>query len=255
LGPYDSIKAFYAQSKDSMQLNQTYSLDDSAKFINGSSLVKEYCNYYSLIAATYSLERSESRANAAYDTNDKHQNYKFWVKNQRYYRFVGSSEKLSPTSNYKILVLHRMVKTSTISESEIAGSRANWLMFNTAEVPNFNPFGTDNINVRSFNNTQFYFLQANMTSFDMQGFDETYFDDNGLFKTSKLFGTNAGDYGKIQGLSGLSVTNEFDQYIYYTVFSKSFLGFNISIATIFCLVQEEDFERGIVSRNATQYTN
>lgn len=255
LGPYDSIKAFYAQSKDSMQLNQTYSLDDAAKFINNNSLVKEYCNYYSLIAATYSMERNESRANAAYDINDKPQNYKFWVKNQRYYRFVDSSEKLSPTSNYKILVLHRMVKTTPVTASDIVQSREKWLMFNTTEVPNFDPFGTDDSDIRSFNGTQFYFLQANMTPFDMQGFDETYFDDNGLFNTSKLFGTEAGDYAQIQGLSGLSVTNEFDQYIYYTIFNKSFLNFSISIATIFCLVQEEDFERGIVSRDATQYTN
>ena len=262
LGPYDSRKAFYAQAKDSMQLNQIYSLDGSNLFMSNSRLIKEYCNYYNLIAATYSFEIQQNSADEAYDTDDKpNTDYKFWIKNQRYYRFVDLSiEQLSPSSNYKILVLHRILKLGAnqqISNSEIGNSRSEWVMFNSSDIPNFNPFGTTDATINCFNGTQFYFLQANMTPFEMTGFDEEFFNDDGTFKASKLLsGTNR--YYKLSSLSSseLTVTNIFDKYIYYNTIEKSFLNsFKFLATTIFCVVQEEDFERGTVSREPTQYGN
>lgn len=111
----DSYYAIYAKAADSAFTNTTLT-DAPHGNTNPSSISWQYYNYYSLIAATYSLDLKATNTTPS----------ALYINHHTYYRPVRFTEPLNRTTKYHQLVLNM----NDVSKTDLLNNRSQWLMFN-----------------------------------------------------------------------------------------------------------------------------
>lgn len=127
----DSYYAIYAKASDSAFMNTSLT-DHPTSNTSPSDITWHYYNYYSLVAATYSLELKPATTTPTVTSPTKPSS--LYINHHTYYRPIRFNEPLNRTAKYYQIVLHM----SDVSRQDLINNRSQWLMFNdTACYPRF----------------------------------------------------------------------------------------------------------------------